>query len=60
MPIKKRISKSKLRPNITVKGIDYKLKKDGAGFFMTDDVAEAFGRLSFPPKLVPRVLLKLS
>ena len=44
MPIKKRISKSKLKPNITVKRIDYKLKKDGGGFFLTDDVAEAFGR----------------
>ena len=44
MPIKKRISKSKLKPNITVKRDDYEFNKDGGGFFLTDHVAEAFGR----------------
>ena len=44
MPVKKRTSKTKATPKVIVRNFDYEFKKDGGGFFLTDHVAEAFGR----------------
>ena len=42
MPVKKRFSKSKTNPDITVTKGDYELAGDGGGLFLNDDVAQAF------------------
>ena len=44
MPVKKRTSKTKAKPNVIVKSCDYELKTDGGGIFLNDEIAEAFGR----------------
>ena len=44
MPVKKRTSKTNAKPNVIVKSSDYELKADGAGIFLNDEIAEAFGR----------------
>lgn len=44
MPVKKRFSKSKTRPDISVAQSDYELAGDGGGIFLNEEVAQAFGR----------------